>query len=239
MNNGKKQLTSIQINSNNMKRILIDLEKEFDSTIWQRGREYYREGLIGDIIKSGDMVRAKSYGNSTYRLEINLKSGDMKCSCPCDFNCKHLAALIIWLKNNKIPDFSKQANKLNSMTKQELVNVLATILEKQPELSFYMQTPDEDAIKNLIKELWFPRCGDNASLFNKFDFIKKSILKKPEFELIVLFLKKLIDMFDHGPDSNELMDYVDEFLYDISKLNLKKEQKIEIRELIKDYPFDF
>jgi Na+/phosphate symporter len=41
-------------------------------------------------------------------------------------------------------------------------------------------------------------------------------------------------MFDHDPDSNELMDQIDEFLYEISKIKLTKEQKQEIRKLIKD-----
>lgn len=221
-----------------MKTLLKKFENEFDSTIWQRGKEYYREGLVGNIIKSGNVIKAESYGNSTYRLEINLKSGDMKCSCPCDFSCKHLAALIIFLKNNKIPDFSETVNNLNSMTKPQLVSALSTILEKNPEMSIYFQSLDDNAVKDLIKKLGFPRSGDNIPLFNKLDYVKESILKKPKFELIILFLRKLIDMFDHD-DSNEIMDYIDDFLYDIDKLKLTKEQKKEIRKVIKEYSFDF
>lgn len=222
-----------------MKTELTKLEKEFDSIIWQRGREYYREGLIGNVVKSGNTVKGESYGNSTYRLEINLKSGAMKCSCPCDFTCKHLAALIIWLKNNKLSDFSEQVNKLNSLTKLQLVNALSSILEKNPEMSIYLQALDDNAIKDLIKKLWFPRGDDNIALFNKLDFIKKSILKKPKFELIILFLRKLIDMFDHDPDSNEIRECTDDFLYNVGNIKLTKEQKSEIRKIIKDYPFDF
>ena len=222
-----------------MKTELIKLEKEFDSTIWQRGREYYHEGLVGNVVKFKNVIKAESYGNSTYRLEINLKSGDMKCSCPCDFSCKHLAALIIFLKNNKIPDFSEQVNKFNSMTKPQLVSAISTILEKNPEMSIYLQNLDDHAVKDLIKKLWFPRSGDSISLFNKVDYIKNLILKKPRFELIAIFLRKLIDMFDHDPDSNEIMDYIDEFLYDINKIKLTKEQKKDMRKIIKDYPFDF
>lgn len=222
-----------------MKKELTNFEKEFDSTIWQRGKEYYREGLIGNVIKSGDMIKAESYGNSTYHLKINMKTKDMTCSCPCDFNCKHLAALIIWLKNNKLNDFSEQIKKLNSMSKTELVNALRNILEKQPEINIYLQTIDENAIKDLIKKLWFPKSDESISLYNKIGFIKENILKKPTFNLIIIFIRKLIDMFDHDPESNELMDQIGEFLYEINKIRLTKEQKEEIRKLIKDYPFDF
>lgn len=121
-----------------MRNELLKFEKEFDSEIWQRGKEYYMEGLVGNVIKSNNIIKAESYGNSTYHLTINLKTKDMTCSCPCDFNCKHLAALIIWLKNNKLPDFSEQVKKLDSMTKSELVNILGIILEKHPEMSIYI-----------------------------------------------------------------------------------------------------
>ncbi len=222
-----------------MKIEIKELEKKFDSTIWQRGKEYYTEGLIGNVIKSGNRIKAESYGNSTYRLEVDLKEMSMKCSCPCDFNCKHLAALIIWLKNNKIADLSEQVSFLNSMTKSELVSILGTILEKYPDMTIYTQTLDDNAIKDLIKKLWFPRNGDNISLFNKLDFIKKFVLRKQKFDLLILFLRKLIDMFNHDADSNELMDYIDEFLYGISKIKLTKEKNGEIRKIIKDYPFDY
>lgn len=219
-----------------MKKELAKLEKEFASNIWQRGREYYREGLVGNIVKSGNTIKAESYGNSTYRLEINLKTKYMDCSCPCDFYCKHLAALIIWLKNNKITDFSKQVDTLRSKTKEELVTILGNIIEKQPDLSIHLQSLDDKAIIDLIKKAWFLRYGDGISLFNKLDFIKESILKKKKFNLIILFLKKLIDMYDHNPD--ELMEYIDKILDELSKEKLTKKQKTEIRALLKDYPFD-
>lgn len=219
-----------------MKKDLAKLEKEFANNIWQRGREYYREGLVGNIIKSGDAIKAESYGNSTYRLKINLKTKHMDCSCPCDFHCKHLAALIIWLKNNRMADFSRRVDALKSKTKEELVAILSNILKKQPELSIYLQTLDDKAIVDLIKKAWFPRHGDGISLFNKLDFIKESILKKRKFNLIILFLKKLIDMYDHDPDG--LMGYIDNFLDELSKKKLTKKQKTEIRVMLKDYPFD-
>jgi uncharacterized Zn finger protein len=220
-----------------MKVELSKFEDKFSGEIWQRGREYYREGLVGNVSKLGTLIKAESYGNSTYRLTLDLKSGDMKCTCPCDFHCKHLAALIMWLKNNKITEVS--FDKLNSMNKQELINALAAILKKHPEMVKYTQKLDDNTIKDLIKKLWFPRNDDSISLFKMLDFIKESILKKPKFELIELFVRKMIDMYEHEPDSNELTDYIDEFLQDIEKIRLKKEQKIKIREIVGEYFEDY
>lgn len=221
-----------------MKSELAKLEREFDNEIWRRGREYYREGLVGKVIKTGNVIKAESYGSSTYRLEINLKTKEMKCSCPCDFYCKHLAALVIWLKNNKIADFSEQMHLLESKTKAELVSALSDILKKQPDFSVYLQMLDNDAIVDLIKKLWIPKNNDLVSFFNKIDFIKESIFKKNKFNLIVLFLRKLIDMHNHDAEFDELVGYIDEFLDDVSKINLAKKQKDEIGEIIKGSVFE-
>ncbi|MEA3378155.1 MAG: hypothetical protein U9Q69_00800 [Nanoarchaeota archaeon] len=132
---------------------LTELEKKFASNIWQRGREYYREGLIDSIVKNNDIIRAESYGNSTYRLMINLKTKEMECSCPCDFHCKHLAGLIIWLKNNKPFEISQTDSMLKSKSKNELIAILSKIVEEQPEMKRHIQTLDDKTIKDLIRKL--------------------------------------------------------------------------------------
>lgn len=222
-----------------MKKILSQLEKRFTSDIWQRGKQYYKEGLIDKVVKSCGIITAVSYGNSTYRLKINLKTKEMNCSCPCDFECKHLAALIIWLNNNKAIDSADFANTLRYKTKEEIISILCTMLEKRPELRIYAQTLDKKAITDLIRKLWFPKDGDDASLYNQLDYIKKTIFKKKNFSLAILLLKKLIDLFDHDSESDELMDYIDLLLNDLYEEKLTREQSKEIRNLIKGYPFDF
>ncbi|MBU4501287.1 MAG: hypothetical protein KKA79_01750 [Nanoarchaeota archaeon] len=222
-----------------MKKILSQLEKRFTSDIWQRGKGYYKEGLIDKIVKSGDIITAVSYGNSTYRLKINLKTKETSCSCPCDFECKHLAALVIWLKNNKAIDSADFANTLKFKTKEELISILCNLLEKKPELWIYAQTLDKNAIIDLIKKIWFPKGGDDTPLYNQLDYIKKAIFKKKDFSLGILLLRKLIDLFDHGPESHELMDYIDSFLDDLHEEKLSRQQSKDVRNILKSYPFDF
>tara|TARA_Y100000310_G_C20649760_1_gene798713 strand:- start:393 stop:1061 length:669 start_codon:yes stop_codon:yes gene_type:complete len=222
-----------------MKIKLAKLEQEFASNIWKRGRAYYYEGLLGNIIKTGDSIKAESYGSSTYRLKIDLKEETMSCSCPCDFYCKHLAALIMWLKRNKPIEISKKLEFLKSKTKPELINILGEVIEKNPELLAYVQTITDESIKESIKKIWLPEYDYTIDFFNQLDFIKDNILKKDKFDLAIVFLKKLIDMFDHDPDSHELMNYIEEFLMSFPKKKLTKKQVKKIRSLIQEYPFDY
>ncbi|MDI6737863.1 MAG: hypothetical protein QME12_05100, partial [Nanoarchaeota archaeon] len=133
------------------RKLLSQLEAGFNNPYWQRGKEYYSEGLIGNIVKAGDVVRAESYGNSTYRLEINLKEGSMSCTCPCNFACKHLAALILWLKNNKVTEISEMENSLRSKTKEELIAMISQMVKANPEISAYAQSMDAREIEQAIK----------------------------------------------------------------------------------------
>ncbi len=221
-----------------MKSQLNKIEQKFASNLWQRGKEYYTEGLVGNVVKTGDEVTAESYGNSTYRLKINFDTMEMNCSCPCDFYCKHLAALVIWLHNNKPLDIDKEADSLNQKTKAELVGILRKILELKPEFKTYLQDLNDTALSDLIKKVWFPKDDDRISFFNKLDFIKENVAKKKKFDNIIFFLRKLIDLYDHEPETYGLLEYIDDYLSILSDINLTKTQKSEICVIIKDYPFE-
>jgi len=220
------------------RKVLAHLEEQFAGNIWQRGKEYYSEGLVGNIIKAGDIVKAESYGNSTYRLEINLKTGEMSCSCPCDFACKHLAALIIWLKNNKVTEISAVESSLKSKTKEELIAMITKMVKANPEISAYAQSMDEREAGHLIKKLWFPRPFDEASLFRKLDFMKEAVLKKGRFRLKRDFLLKLVDMRDHYAE--DAMDaFIEGYLSEVFKGKLSKAEKKEVRDIVKEYSFEW
>lgn len=220
------------------KKFLSQLEAGFAGNIWQRGKEYYSEGLIGNIIKAGDVVRAESYGNSTYRLEINFKEGSMSCTCPCGFACKHLAALIIWLKNNKVTEISAVESSLKSKTKEELIAMISRMVKANPEISAYAQSMDEREAGHLIKKLWFPRPFDEASLFRKLDFMKEAVLRKGRFKLKRDFLLKLADMRDHYAE--DTMDvFIEGYLGEVFKGRLNKAEKKELKDIVSEYPFEW
>jgi len=222
----------------NQKEILQQLSKEFDQEYWKRGQEYYREGLVKEVKQNKTNITALCKGNSLYRMNIDLPKKQMTCSCPCDFNCKHLAALLSWLKNNtpfSILDLDKE---LEQCSKEELKRRLKLLLEQHPDSYKYFQKPKEEETDQLIKKFWIPS-EYTSSFFNEFDHLTDRIFTEQNFELAKKFLKRLIDMYDHDPDSSELDDALCTFLREIPKrLKHTKSQRQELRQVIEDYPFD-
>ncbi len=121
----------------------------FDSIIYLRGEEYFEEGCVTsiealDTSAIGGTVR----GSQNYKVAISIDSeGNIscECSCPCDFNCKHAAALLLsWLsikgKYNRELKEAKQQKKesikdiLDKKSKEELIGLLTEFLNKHPEL---------------------------------------------------------------------------------------------------------
>lgn len=221
-----------------MNKVLKELENDFDNPYWQRGREYYREGLIRDVKQKGARITATCKGNSLYRMHLDLASKEMSCSCPCDFNCKHLAALIMWLNKNKPLTIADLDQELAKCSKSQLIERLKILLERHPEDYKYFQKPSKEEITRLIKKFWIPN-DYTSSFFNELDYIKENIWAAKDFELTCALLRRLIDMYDHDPDSSEVDDAICTFLKEVEQqLTLNKKQKQELRTIIEDYPFD-
>lgn len=94
------------IMKSNLKKLFID-----EDII--KGTQYYEEGLIKFLEKIEDKYYAIVDGAEMYVviLEYDEKKKIMKvyCNCPCDFYCKHVAAVLIGIRNN----YEKRFYKLN------------------------------------------------------------------------------------------------------------------------------
>ncbi|WP_183742437.1 MULTISPECIES: DEAD/DEAH box helicase [unclassified Janthinobacterium] len=79
-----------------------DVAAGFDAGTLQRGRDYARRGKVRSVTRSGDEIRGEVGGSDgqRYRQEVRIKPGprgvrfDGDCSCPMDYNCKHVVALL-------------------------------------------------------------------------------------------------------------------------------------------------
>ena len=87
---------------------LRDIEQDLDEVYFERGLAYQQEGRIlrlESIPYKKDQWKIKSVirgsGKSLYHTDIIVKpkgnaiSIDGYCSCPMDYNCKHVAASLI------------------------------------------------------------------------------------------------------------------------------------------------
>lgn len=88
------------------------MDKLFSDNIFMRGREYYLEGRVSDVVIFDDKVIAMVNGSIPYRVEIKYADSEVKsmqCTCPYaqSNNCKHMASLLVYLHELKIQKISE------------------------------------------------------------------------------------------------------------------------------------
>src|SRR5215471_18729584 len=67
-----------------------------------RGKEYFRDGAVSDVIRRGNRVTAEVEGSDLYEVMIVLDDGgvaEARCTCPYDWDgyCKHVVAVLLKL----------------------------------------------------------------------------------------------------------------------------------------------
>ena len=113
----------------------------------QKGNEYYKEGLIKFLEKIENKYYAIIEGVETYVviIEYDEKENIMKVysNCPCTFYCKHVAAIIIAIRDN----FEKRFYKLTYDSKKN------SFLEKLMHYKFFLCIGlQNEGLKILSKE---------------------------------------------------------------------------------------
>lgn len=88
-----------------------DLDKLFSYQIIQRGKKYYEENKIKFLEKVEDRFYAIVEGTEKYLVIIKYNEEERKmqvyCSCPCEFKCKHMYAVILAIRNKEYKRFYK------------------------------------------------------------------------------------------------------------------------------------
>ncbi len=147
-----------------VKDITMEAVQElFDSIIFLRGEEYFEE----DCVKSIDVLDSSTIsgvvrGYQNYKVTITIDSySDIscECSCPCDFNCKHAAALLLkWLSikehNKELKEAKLQKREsikdvLNKKNKEELIGLLTEFISRHPELKSLIKIERKEIISKI------------------------------------------------------------------------------------------
>ena len=67
------------------------------STSFERGEDYYDEGCVGRIKRTGNKFKARVAGTDIYKTKLTLRpaGAELRCNCPYDYGgiCKHAVAL--------------------------------------------------------------------------------------------------------------------------------------------------
>ena len=99
--------------------IIKDNEYEFNDTIIKRGKDYYENGMVLSVIKSNNKYVAKVAGSTNESYTVNVEYDeeddyyDYDCTCPCEYPCKHIYAVLIAIKNKNYikTTLKKEINK--------------------------------------------------------------------------------------------------------------------------------
>ena len=91
-----------------MKIPLKEFEQHIDETIFKRGYQYYKKGLVQEPVEiSNGEYEAIVEGTENYTVELSIKNGvvtEHVCSCPYDMGpvCKHEVAVMFYLQKDEL-----------------------------------------------------------------------------------------------------------------------------------------
>ncbi len=88
-----------------------DIDKLFGYPICLRGKKYFEESRIKFLEKIDDRYFAVVEGTEKYLTIVKYNEEEHKmqvyCSCPCEFYCKHMYAVIMAIRNQSFNRFYK------------------------------------------------------------------------------------------------------------------------------------
>lgn len=126
----------------------IDFENEFLDYILSRGYEYCKMNKVSNITINNDLISATVNGDKDYKVNLEIKDNtfiDGDCSCPyfeTNGYCKHMAAVLYYLSDNKI---CKTNNNYN------LENIVNKIAEKDLRKFLYNNLENNNGLLNRFR----------------------------------------------------------------------------------------
>lgn len=123
-----------------------NIDNLFRYQIVQRGEKYYEEERIIFLEKIDDRYFAVVDGSEDYVVIIKYNEEQemmqVYCSCPCEFYCKHICAVILAIRNKKFNRFYK------IMYKNPNKNMLERIMEFEYSLCLGILEQNFEIINN-------------------------------------------------------------------------------------------
>lgn len=217
---------------------LQDFEKQIDSVILKRGKEYFNNDSVEFLeeIKKGYWT-ANVSGTDEYTVEIQLGSKDniKKCFCDCPYDygdiCKHIVAVLYAISEDKVIDITPKPVSKEKETKvrKPSFDVLLSKIELKEYQGFIKQYSQINKTFKDQFELYFLEKNESFDLEKKYTDIIKSVIKKHTS-------RGYIDYSASNKLGKELNQYLDVAKQYLSKNNYRDATvlyQIIIKEVIK------
>ena len=108
------------------------LEDVYEEQVINRGKEYVYN--VASCIKIGDYLCSEVHGTYAYKTKVHLITLKGECSCPYEYNCKHAVATYLYHEKGKSSNADEFLNYLKTLQKDDLIEIIKTILPEHPEL---------------------------------------------------------------------------------------------------------
>lgn len=169
----------------------------------RKGERYFREGRVLWVVKCGEKVFSKVLGTYPYYIEIDMKRGENRCTCPIGKDCKHVHATMKALEEGFYIESTDPSIELN------------------PEMAvdrFFLENPKQ-GLEIIIKELEYMLDNDESGsevvrLFRKCFRLLKIYPSEEHF----LKIKKDFNEFQRLFGDWALTEYLGEEINEAEKL---------------------
>ncbi len=227
----------------------IDFENEFLDYILSRGYEYYINNKVSNISINDNIVSATVNGNYNYKVNLEIEDNiffDGECSCPyfeSSGYCKHMAAVLYYLNENKNCKTNKNFNLediVNKIEEKDLRKFLYTNLVNNSdwfnrfrvEFSNYFPKLSKENYRNKIYHA-INKCCDrhgfidynNTSNYEHvmYEFIEEAekLVDNEDYETAFTIITVILDSIpdtdidDSNGSTGEIAEAVIEIIFDI------------------------
>jgi uncharacterized Zn finger protein len=113
-----------------------------------RGKDYFRDGAVSDVIRRGNRITADVEGSDLYEVTIVLGDEgedpvEATCTCPYDWDgyCKHVVAVLLNLANrsDEVTECMKVDDAIRALDRDDLVYLLIKRLDSDRGLASWIE----------------------------------------------------------------------------------------------------